>query len=63
MLPLLWVFKYKFDTDGHLTKFKSRLCVRGDIQSSEQDTYAATLAARMFRSLMALAAVFDQEIR
>jgi len=25
-LPLLWVFTYKFDTDGYLTKFKARIC-------------------------------------
>lgn len=60
-LPLLWVFKYKFDTDGYLTKFKARLCVRGDLQSTEQDTYAATLAARTFRALMAVSAAFDLE--
>ncbi|ERF70143.1 hypothetical protein EPUS_00330 [Endocarpon pusillum Z07020] len=53
-LPLLWVFKYKFDTDGYLIKFKARLCVRGDLQSTEQDTYAATLAAP---------AAFDLDIR
>jgi hypothetical protein len=62
-LLLLWIFKYKFDTDGFLTKFKARLCVRGDLQSTEQDTYAATLAARTFRALMAIAAAFDLEIR
>jgi Reverse transcriptase (RNA-dependent DNA polymerase) len=60
-LPLLWVFKYKFDIDGYLTKFKARLCVRGDLQTTEQDTYAATLAARTFRALMAISAAFDLE--
>ena len=44
-------------------KFKARLCVRGNLQSTEQDTYAATLAARTFRALMAIAAAFDLEIR
>jgi hypothetical protein len=29
VLPLLWVFPYKFDTDGYLLKFKARICVRG----------------------------------
>jgi Reverse transcriptase (RNA-dependent DNA polymerase) len=62
-LPLTWVFKYKLDTDGYLTKFKARLCVRGDLQSTEQDTYAATLAVRTFRALMAISAAFDLEIR
>ena len=61
-IPLTWVFKYKFDTDGYLTKFKARLCVRGDLQTTEQDTYAATLAARTFRALIALAAAFDLEM-
>ena len=34
ILPLLWVFKYKFDTDGYLDKFKARICVRGDLQDT-----------------------------
>jgi Reverse transcriptase (RNA-dependent DNA polymerase) len=61
-VPLTWVFKYKFDSDGYLIKFKARLCVRGDLQSTEQDTYAATLAARTFRALIAMAAAFDLEL-
>ena len=62
ILPLIWVFRYKFDTDGYLQKFKARLCVRGDLQSTDQDTYAATLAARTLRALMAIAAAFDLEV-
>jgi Reverse transcriptase (RNA-dependent DNA polymerase) len=42
-------------------KFKARLCVRGDLQTTEQDTYAATLAARTFRALIAITAAFDLE--
>jgi hypothetical protein len=63
-LPLKWVFTYKFDTDGYLVKYKARICVRGDLQqqSKYQDNYAATLAARTFRALMAIAAAFDLEI-
>ena len=61
-LPLTWVFKYKFDTDGYLQKFKARLCVRGDLQTTNEETYAATLAARTFRAIMAIAAAFDLEI-
>lgn len=56
-VPVLWVFTYKADTNGYLTKFKARLCVRGDLQESvHDDTYAATLAAKSFRALMAIAA-------
>ena len=32
IIPLKWVFTYKFDADGFLEKFKARLCVRGDFQ-------------------------------
>jgi Reverse transcriptase (RNA-dependent DNA polymerase) len=42
-------------------KFKARLCVRGDLQSTEQDTYAATLVTHTFRALMAITAAFDLE--
>ena len=61
-IPLTWVFKYKFDIDGFITKFKARLCVRGDLQTISEETYAATLAARTFRFLMAITAVFDMDI-
>ncbi|KAF7573884.1 hypothetical protein PtrM4_055070 [Pyrenophora tritici-repentis] len=57
-LPLMWVFTYKFDEDGLLYKYKARLVVRGDLQEDWGDTYAATLAARVFGFLMALTAAF-----
>ena len=64
LLPLMWVFTYKFDTNGFLDKYKARLCVRGDLQDPTQlDTYATTLAARIFRTLMAIMAAFDLEAR
>lgn len=62
-IPLTWVFKYKFDEQGYLTKMKARLCVRGDLQSTDADTYAATLAIRIFRVLMAIVAYFGLETR
>jgi hypothetical protein len=63
VLPLLSVFKYKLDSEGHLTKYKARICVRGDLQTTAEETYAATLAIRVFRALMAIAAYFNMEIR
>ena len=60
LLPLMWIFTYKFDKHGYLVKYKARLVVRGDLQpASAKDTYAATLAGRSFRLLMAVAAKFD----
>lgn len=43
-IPSTWVFKYKFDNQEYLIKYKAQLCVRGDLQKIEQDTYAAILA-------------------
>ena len=57
----MWVFTYKFNSENILDKYKARLVVRGDLQrySQHEDNYAATLAARIFRALMAIAAYFD----
>lgn len=63
ILPLLWVFKYKFDSEGYLLKYKAHICVRGDLQTTADDTHAATLAIRTFRALMAIAAYFNLEVR
>ena len=60
VIPVKWVFNYKFDSDGNLSKLKARLCVRGDLQiQSRDDTYAATLAAKVFRACMSLTAIFN----
>jgi hypothetical protein len=62
-IPVKWVDEEKYDKDGYLIKFKSRLVARGDLQpKSLQDTYAATLTARVFRFMMALAATYDLDV-
>lgn len=63
IIPVIWIFSYKFDADGVLTKFKAGLCARGDLQVSEEDTYAATLASQSIRAMMAITAAHDLEIR
>jgi hypothetical protein len=64
-LPLKWIFTYKFDQDGYLQRCKARVCVRGDLQDDdgELETYAATLAAKTFRVMMATTARFDLDVR
>lgn len=64
IIPVRWVFTYKFDTDGLLEKYKARLVVRGDMQphNHEQEVYAATLASRTVRAVLATAAYFDMDI-
>ncbi|KAI1004940.1 hypothetical protein K3495_g3273 [Podosphaera aphanis] len=63
IIPVIWIFSYKFDSDGVLIKFKARLCARGDLQVTEEETYAATLASQSFRAMMAITAAHDLEIR
>ena len=64
ILPLIWVFTYKFDQDGYLAKYKARLCIRGDLQKANaKDTYAATLAVQVFRALMAITAAYNLEAK
>jgi hypothetical protein len=54
---------YKFDKHGRLQKCKARLVVQGDQQArNAQNIYTSTLAARSFRTLMAIAARFDLEL-
>jgi hypothetical protein len=61
-LGSMWVYTYKPDQDGRLAKFKARLVIRGDMEpKTAEDVYAATLAARSFRVLMALTAKYDLE--
>ena len=64
ILPLLWVFAYKFDQDGYLLKLKARICVRGDLETiTYEEKRAATLAARTARMIFALVAAFDLDLR
>ena len=58
-VPIMWVYKYKFDEHGWLVKFKARLVARGDLQHTNMDTFTATLAACLFRFFMAITAAFD----
>ncbi|KAG0159794.1 hypothetical protein PDIDSM_7320 [Penicillium digitatum] len=64
VLPLKWVFTYKFDANGVLEKFKARICVRGDLQwLSTDEKRAATLAVKTARAVFALVAAFDLDMR
>jgi hypothetical protein len=64
-IPLKWVFTYKIDSDRYVTRYRSRLVVRGDLQEKALllSTYAATLAARSFRVASVITAYFDLEIK
>lgn len=63
ILPLMWIFSYKTCEDGYLASFKARLVVRGDLEEPLENTYAATLAIRNFRALIAISNYFDLELK
>lgn len=65
ILDCMWVHVYKFNKANQFIKCKARLVVRGDQQRNitSQDTYAATLAGRSFRLLMAIAAKHNLELK
>ncbi|KAI1003263.1 hypothetical protein K3495_g4940 [Podosphaera aphanis] len=62
-LPLMWIYTYKVDADGYLLSFKARLVARGVLQHSTEETYATTLAAQVFRAVIAISAAYDYKIR
>ncbi|KAL1974702.1 hypothetical protein VTN31DRAFT_4906 [Thermomyces dupontii] len=60
IIPLMWIFSYKFDDDGYLVKFKARLVARGDLVTPDgRRTRSDTLAARTARALLAIMTYFD----
>uniref|UniRef100_A0A093VK87 Retrovirus-related Pol polyprotein from transposon TNT 1-94 n=1 Tax=Talaromyces marneffei PM1 TaxID=1077442 RepID=A0A093VK87_TALMA len=57
ILDCMWIYVYKQDKKGRLVKCKARLVVKVIKKKRYmRDTYAATLAARSFRTFMAIAA-------
>ena len=61
-IRMRWVFAYKSNESGYLTRFKARLYMRGDTQiPDDQDARTSTLAARTFRILIAIITRFDLE--
>jgi hypothetical protein len=61
-ISLIWVFKYKFDTNEYVEKLKARLCFRDDLKMIHKDIYAITLCARTFQALMIIATAFNVDI-
>ena len=62
IIPMHWVFTYKFDEEGYLIKFKARLVVYSDLQPKrDKEMYTIILATRVFCFLMALIVYFNLE--
>jgi hypothetical protein len=58
-IPSRWVFKYKYDSDGNVSRHKARLVARGDQQNEGIDyaeTFAPTARLESLRLILAHAA-------
>src|ERR671929_620035 len=61
-----WVFKVKHNADGSIERFKARLVAKGFSQRPGQDyfeTFASTMRHATIRTVLALAAIEDLELR
>ena len=62
-ISLKWIFFYKHDFNEFLIKYKTRLMIHDDLQSThieidDQNVYAIILTFKMFRILMILIIAF-----
>jgi hypothetical protein len=61
-----WVFKIKHNADGSIEQFKAWLVAKGFAQQPGQDyfeTFASTMHHTTIRTILALAAIEDMELR
>ncbi len=65
LIFLKWIFIYKSDFDDFLFKYKARIVIHDDLQkiNNAQNVYAATLASKIFRTMMTLIVDFHFKIR
>ena len=60
LIPLMWVFSYKFDDASYLLKFKACLVVCGDqVPDNGKCTHSDTLAACTAHTMLTIMAYFD----
>jgi hypothetical protein len=65
LISLKWIFIYKSDSDDFLSKYKTRIVIRDDLQkvNNAQNVYTATLASKIFRMMMTFVADFHLKIK
>ena len=55
IVPLTWAFRIIRKPNGDFDKFKVRLCVQGDLQSDERETFALEVKWSTIRTVLAFA--------
>lgn len=63
LLPLMCRIKYELDSHDFLEELKVRLFARGNLQTTDSETYAATLASQTLRACMVMIAAFNLELK
>ena len=63
ILPLKWVFKYKFNINSALLKYKAYICVWDNLQIIEEKTYTIILIVCIFKIIIIIAAAFNLKIK
>ena len=58
IIPNTWVFTIKRRPDGSIKKFKARLCLRGDLQKGQFESYAPVTTFSSLRILLITALMF-----
>ena len=59
ILPGTWVFRRKRTPDGAISKYKARYCVRGDLQETDQETFAPVVSWGTVRLFLVLSLTLD----
>ena len=57
------MFKYKFNTEEYLIKYKIKLCVRENLQQTNQNVYVVILIIKIFRTFMIIVIIFNLNTR
>ena len=63
VVPLTWAFRIKRLPNGDFDKFKARICVRGDLQDEDGETYAPVVKWTTIRAVLAFAIKHDLKTR
>lgn len=55
MIPTTWVFWLKRNPAGEITKFKARICLRGDLMDDDEESYAPVVSWSTVRFFLIIA--------
>ena len=60
IVPTQWVFRIKRNPDGQQKKIKGRLCLRGDLQEYEGETFSPVASWSTVRAFLVISAVLKR---